>query len=112
MAGRIEGPDSTMFVAEDVTGLLGFCMALVQHRPATPVRDERRLVEIDEIVVRADRRRCGVATALLDAATAWGRDQPGVTAVELNVWDFNDEARAFYEARGFGTLVRRMGRPL
>ena len=75
------------------------------HRPATPVRDERRLVEIDEIVVRPDRRRRGVATA-------WAREQPGVVSVELNVWEFNDEARAFYEARGFETLVRRMGRSL
>lgn len=35
-----------------------------------------------------------------------------MTLIELNVWEFNDEARAFYEARGFETLVRRMGRPL
>lgn len=39
--------------------------------------DERRLAETDKIVVRPERRHCKVATALLDAATAWVRDQPG-----------------------------------
>jgi GNAT superfamily N-acetyltransferase len=76
------------------------------------VRDERRVARIDEIVVRPDRRRQGVASALLDAALAWARDQAGVTAVDLTVWEFNNEARAFYEAHGFETLVRHLGRPL
>ena len=78
---------------------------LVERRAATSVRDERRVAGIDDLVVRPDRRRHGAARRRHGLV----RGEPGMASVELTVWEFNDEARAFYKAHSFQTLVHRMG---
>ena len=55
------GPDSTILVAkEPAKRLLGLVTLFARPIPASIVRDERRLVELDNLVVRADARRQGV----------------------------------------------------
>jgi GNAT superfamily N-acetyltransferase len=39
----------------------------------------------------------------------WARDRK-VDQIELTVWEFNEEARKFYESLGFTTSYRRMFR--
>ena len=47
----------------------------------------------------------------MDAAHQWARAR-GLTRVELNVYEFNEGARAFYAALGYETLSRKLGRSL
>jgi ribosomal protein S18 acetylase RimI-like enzyme len=56
--------------------------------------------EIEEIAVRAEHRRRGVAGALLrqiEIAT----QADGISVVELNAWTFNSVARSSFERLGF-----------
>lgn len=57
-----------------------------------------------EINVRLARRQ-GVATALIDFVKAYAREK-GFGRIELNKWEFNHGALAFYEAAGFTTYRR------
>jgi ribosomal protein S18 acetylase RimI-like enzyme len=47
----------------------------------------------------------------MDAAVALAREN-GATSVELEVWDFNAQARAFFAAEGFGPMYARLRRPV
>jgi len=104
----IRGPDSTILVAEDpAKRLLGLVTLFVRMIPASIVRDERRFVELDNLVVRADARRQGVGRLLVAAAAAWSASID-VPTIELSVWSFNTCGKSLYHAAGFETIIERM----
>jgi diamine N-acetyltransferase len=107
----IGGPQSTLLVALVSDRLVGLSAVLLRTVPASPVRYEQRLAEIDNIVVTAMMRRQGIARALLAASAAWARGA-GASTLVLSLWHFNVEASAFYEAEGFKVLYRRLARDL
>jgi ribosomal protein S18 acetylase RimI-like enzyme len=105
-AGR--GPDSTILVAEEpAKRLLGFVTLFVRMIPASIVRDERRFVELDNLVVRADARRQGAGRLLVAAAAAWSASID-VPTIELSVWSLNACGKFLYHATGFETIIERM----
>jgi ribosomal-protein-alanine N-acetyltransferase len=57
--------------------------------------------------VRPDHRRRGVGGALLDAVRAAGQSV-GIELVALDVWSFNDAARAFFQRHGFAAYNERL----
>jgi GNAT superfamily N-acetyltransferase len=109
VAGLIAGPDSTVLVADDDGTLAGLATLIERTIPANPVRPERRIAEIDNLVVMPSHRRRGIAGLLLRHAEDWARGR-GVASLELGVWDFNAGAVACYEAAGFAPTTRRLCR--
>jgi len=79
--------------------------------PATDAQPAQSYLRIGSLVVAHGVRGRGVGTALMEHAEAWGRAQ-GLTAVALNVYEFNAAARRLYEHLGYATLSRKMGKPL
>ena len=100
-----------LFVAELDGALVGFVNVALREAPDIPIIVPRCYAHISDVVVRHDHWRAGIGRALMDRAHRWARDQ-GATAVELNVYEFNDGARAFYQVLGYETVSRRMGRRL
>ena len=106
---RLEARSSTMarFVAEHEGEVVA--MVRAQRKGST--------VEVDSLWVRPDRRRGGLASALIDAVTDWGARR-GASEVSLDVARDNDPALALYAKLGFrltGGGDRRfvaMSRPL
>jgi GNAT superfamily N-acetyltransferase len=98
---------STLLVAENEVVLVG--LALLLTRPASPFAGAvpRKVVEIDNLVVRADQRGRRIGRRLLAEAMAWAR-QRGATHVEVAVHDFNQDAERFYKAFGFARSVNRL----
>jgi [ribosomal protein S18]-alanine N-acetyltransferase len=76
---------------------------VVGHAVASIVGD---IAELQRIAVAAEQRRHGLATALLDAVAAAGRDD-GADRLLLEVREDNAGALAFYAARGFVEVDRR-----
>jgi GNAT superfamily N-acetyltransferase len=111
IAGLIAGPGSTILVADDGGVLAGLATLIERTIPANPVRPERRIAEIDNLVVMPGHRRRGVAGLLLRHAEDWARDR-GIASLELGVWEFNAGAVACYEAAGFTPTVRRLSKPI
>ena len=68
---------------------------------------ERDFLDIDEFGVDSRFRRQGVASALVRFIRDWA-EQNGFRRLELNMWEFNRGALAFYEAAGFTTYRRYM----
>ena len=67
----------------------------------------RDFLDIDEFCVDEKHRREGIATAMVEFIKSFAIDQ-GYHRLELNMWEFNQDALAFYEAAGFETYRRYM----
>ncbi len=95
-------------VAAELDGrVCGFAVLNHITRPENPFMFERDYLDIDEFGVDEGCRRRGVATAMIRFIRDYAREQ-GFSRVELNMWEFNRDALAFYEAAGFRTYRRYM----
>ena len=102
----LETAGTTLLVAQSEDGVLGVAV-LVTH--VTPVAGggARKVVEVDNLVVRADQRGRRIGRRLLAAAVEWSR-QRRATQVEAQVGNANREARRFYENFGFALSSDRL----
>ena len=100
-------PEQKIVVADKDGELCGF--AILQHiyKPENPFMKVRDFLDIDEFCVDEKHRREGIATALIEFIKNFAIDQ-GYHRLELNMWEFNQDALAFYEAAGFETFRRYM----
>jgi ribosomal protein S18 acetylase RimI-like enzyme len=111
IADLIQDEHVGLFVAAASVGLLGFVHVLVRQTPPIPLFVDRRFGIIDNLGVDPDFRRTGVGRALMEQAHDWAI-RKGAESVELNVYEFNDPAIAFYEKLGYKGAARRMTLPL
>ena len=103
----LAGPGSTVLVAESGQDVVG--LAVLLTRPPSPFAGAvpNKVVELDNIVVRADQRGRGIGRELLEATVAWSRGQKADNIV-VSVHAFNRDARRFYETFGFAPSVDRL----
>lgn len=109
----LSAPGHAILVAEGEEGeegekrIVGFaCVKLVEH-PGSPYRLPQKYLDVDEFGVDEQVRRRGVGRALFEAVREYAKSN-GVSRIELNMWEFNREALAFYDAIGFRTYRRCM----
>ncbi len=107
-------PTVVYLVAQDGSEVVGHAVVSLPL-PATAAADpgldpdpdtDPDPAELQRIAVAADRRRGGLASALLEAVAALAREA-GAERLLLEVREDNAGARAFYAARGFGEIARR-----
>ena len=92
----LDNPHTAILLAEGEDGaILGYAVLSV-------ILDEGNL---DNIAVAPDARRRGVANALLDALTGFGREHLSVLMLEVR--SSNAPAIALYEKHGFAAVGRR-----
>ena len=65
------------------------------------------VADIDEFCVDEGYRRKGVASKMISFIKKYAGDKE-FHRIELNMWEFNQDALAFYEAIGFTTFRRYM----
>ena len=102
LEARLRDPEASCLVAEQDGDLLGFCLAVVARRPAFFAETER--LEVEALYVRPERRRAGLARALVEAALA-ALDPGGRLRVELGVERGNAEGGGFWRALGFRPVM-------
>lgn len=100
-------PEREIVVAESDGVICGYAVLHHINRLENPFMRERDFLDIDEFGVDEAYRRKGVATAMIGFIRDFAR-QRGFHRIELNMWEFNQEALAFYEAAGFTTFRRYM----
>jgi len=109
--GLLADDNVGLFVAEAEGQVAGFVHILVRDTPPWPVLVPRRLAFVDSLAVGQEFQRRGIGRALMDRAHLWAIAK-GAVDVELNVFEFNQPALAFYRALGYETSTRRMVRYL
>ncbi len=100
-----------LFVAEREAQLVGLVHIVIRDTPAIPILVPRRYAVIDNLVVKDGLRRTGIGRTLMNKAHNWASAK-GAKLVELNVYDFNEAALAFYERLGYKTFSRQMSKSL
>lgn len=103
-------PDALVAVAELEGATVGFANAERRARP--PVLQPRRMLHLDNLYVREDARRKGVASALLARCREWAQER-GLELWSATVYRWNEAAlalcaRAGLEPQTVG-LVGRVG---
>ena len=76
-------------------------------KPESPYSYEKDYLDIDEFGVDEAFRRQKVATEMMEFIKKYAREK-GFHKIELNMWEFNQTALAFYKAIGFFTYRRYM----
>jgi GNAT superfamily N-acetyltransferase len=103
----LKRPGNLFFIAE-VDGIAaGYAYAEIQEWPETPFTCGQQMMYLHHISVRPAHRRHGVGTALMGAVRDAAADA-GITVVALDVWTFNEEARAFFRRRGFAAYSEKL----
>ncbi len=100
-------PRQKIAVAEMRGKICGFAVLNHITRPENPFMLARDFLDIDEFCVDSACRRQGVASAMIRFVRQFAKEN-GYRRIELNMWSFNREALAFYEAAGFKTFRRYM----
>ena len=89
-----------VFVAEDENGdILGYVFCVMQRQPFSTNMKDFSTHYIDDLCVDENSRGQHVGRKLYEYVLNYARKQ-GCYDVTLNVWEGNDNARAFYEKMG------------
>lgn len=102
----LQTPGTTLLVAQSEFGILGVAVLVTRIIPR-PDAGMHKVVEVDNLVVRADQRGRRIGRRLLAAVVEWSR-QRRASRVEAFVGDVNRDARRFYEAFGFAHTGDRL----
>jgi GNAT superfamily N-acetyltransferase len=103
----IAGPEQTILVAEaPPADIVGLVVLIARSVAGNSVRDARRFVEIDQLVVASVARRRGVGRSLIHATKAWGLAR-GIANLEVSAWSVNVETIEFYRKVGSAPTIAR-----
>jgi ribosomal protein S18 acetylase RimI-like enzyme len=106
-AGLLAQPNHLVFIAEVDSLPLGYAYAEVIHRPENSSHYAHDMVYLHHISVRPAHRKRGLGRALMDAVRSAATER-GIALVALDVWAFNEEARAFFRRQGFTSYNERL----
>lgn len=104
---KLTHPDHRIFIAEADGMVAGYVFAVVKRARNHPTYVDFDQFYIDDICVAERYRRNGIATALFERCTEQARADDCYN-IELNVFCFNEDAIAFYEAMGMKKMIHRM----
>ncbi|HEX9118075.1 MAG TPA: GNAT family N-acetyltransferase [Anaerolineae bacterium] len=103
--------DTSVYIGFEGDEAVGYLVAVIQVRPANGFTHERRVLYIDQIGVRRTAQHRGYGAALIEAACQLAGSHH-LDRVELDTWDFNKNAQAFFASQGFRPLRIRLARDL
>ena len=106
--GLLETPAVRIWIADAGGAAAGYVAVFLRERPENLFCHPRRWLEINEIAVRPERRRAGVARALVELVLQ-AADADEIAEVELSTWVFNSEAQEAFRRLGFTPRVVRFG---
>ena len=104
---RFDEENSGVIVAVSEGEIVGFATVQYVVKPESPYNKERSYYHVEEFGVDKDHRRKGIAAAIMAFARDDARKR-GFSRLELDMWEFNRDALAFYESIGFRTFRRYM----
>lgn len=99
--------DSKIFIAKIEGETVGFAIISMEGSPPFPSMVTRKYAYIHDFGVDQRTKRQSIGSKLFERCFRWAEER-NAASVELNVWEFNKDALAFYEKLGMKTISRRM----
>lgn len=104
--------NGVILVAEASGDVVGYLLSYMSDVPVDGrYYRPRNVLWVEDITVDREFRGRGIGSLLLQECERWARTN-GYTDIELNVYDFNRQARGFYERRGYHSLSRVLRKKL
>ncbi len=100
----VTGDDSDVIIAE-VSGEIAGYAVLLHRRAARDMLVPRVYAHIENLGVATAYRREGIGRQLIEACVARAKER-GATSLELDCWEANQEAIAFYTSLGMRVTRR------
>jgi ribosomal protein S18 acetylase RimI-like enzyme len=104
---RLATEDWVGYVVENDADAMGYILCMIRRSPDNPFVYAETTLLVDQISVKPEYKRRGCGQMLMQAAFELAREVQAAR-IELNVWDFNHSAQAFYQALGFRSIHHRM----
>ncbi|MGZ8900651.1 MAG: N-acetyltransferase family protein [Limisphaerales bacterium] len=104
-------PAVRIFIADENGESVGYILCKLVERPVNPFTFAARSLHVDQISVRPASRQHGVGLALMQRAEMLAQEWD-VQRIQLDSWDFNINAHAFFERMGFQKFNFRFWRKL
>lgn len=101
VAERLSETENGVFVAVVEEKVVGYVFSEII------AEGNGKTLYVDDLCVDPEYRRMGIAKALMDRASEYGRESDCVFLM-LNVWEFNESAVRFYEKYGLETRSRHL----
>ena len=102
-----DDPRKRIVVCRSGEDICAFAVLTHIAKPETPFTYGRDYLDIDEFCVDKACRRRGIGTRMIGFIRDYAKEE-GLDRIELNMWEFNRDALAFYESVGFATYRRYM----
>ncbi len=96
-----------LYVCERDSKVLGYAMVEKKEKQKSVYSNERKWCEVGDLGVIEKQRGKGVGSELFDFLKKEIKSM-GYSRIELNVWEFNENAVHFYDKIGFKTFRRIM----
>jgi GNAT superfamily N-acetyltransferase len=103
---QLSRDDARAFLAYVDDEAVGYVLAQLQERPATPHTRARRWLYIDQISVDAAMEGRSIGRQLVQRVVDWGRSL-GIDEFVTDVWSFNEHAQTFFTSCGFQRQIQR-----
>lgn len=108
MLENIDKVDAYLFVAENTTTLVSYCLCTIDKRP--PVCEFNPEYGIlSELAVLDDYRRQGLGEKMVERAMEWFRSK-GIARIEVRVAVTNEVSTQFWRKMGFSTYLETMSK--
>lgn len=108
LAAILNDLNRPVFVAADEnSSVVGYVFCVISDYKSHSVFNDFKSLYIDDFCVDETMRGQHIGKRLFEAVKEYAR-KLGVYNIDLNVWEFNESARKFYESCGLTTQRRRM----
>lgn len=94
-------------VTDEEDNVAGYAFCIIKTVEETKALVGRKYLYIDDFCVDGKYRKAGVGTFLMEKVLEEAK-KSDVSSIELNVWEFNENAIKFYEKCGFRTQKKEM----
>lgn len=99
--------DRPIFVALIGEKIVGYIFGIITETKGSTMLFDMKTLHLDDVCIDKSYRGTGIGGELMEYVMAWAK-AVGCDRMDLDVWEFNDGARRFYEKYGFSTQKRRM----
>ena len=103
----IESNNGKIFIAEDNNEIVGHCIINIREIKNHNMFHDMKNIEIDDLCVDEKHRKKGIGKKLFEEIKTYSKEN-GINFIELMVWEFNENARKFYENMGMKIRINRM----
>lgn len=107
----LSNKDALFLIAKEKNEIIGFVFGAIRGASDIPILKKRKYFHIDTLMVKKEYRKSGIGKKLMKKIENSVRDL-GIKELELEVWNFNTNAIAFYENIDYKPYIKKMRKVL